>query len=274
MNRTVAREAVGVLLGVALVALGAAPMAGGEARPSTATAAEPGAVATAPASSCADCHIANVETMPAPEHFRECEMSAHGKASVGCEACHGGDATTYDAFRAHRGMLRPSDPDSPVGPGNLAATCGRCHAGPYVAYQRGPHYALLQAGRRDVPGCDDCHGSVAAHLLSPRALEAQCNSCHAAGAEHPLPEVGEQARLLLSGIDHVRGLLNQAKTMIDRVRDPARREDYREQWRQAEVPLIEATAVGHAVGALEVTERLDTAQLRAEALLQRLANPE
>ena len=224
-------------------------------------------------STCADCHVANVDRSPAPEHFREWELSAHGRAGVGCESCHGGDPSTFDSFRAHRDVLATSNPSSPTHRRNVAATCGACHAGAYLAYRRGPHFPLL-ASDVEIPTCTDCHGAVGAHLLSSRTLEARCSRCHGGDAAYPMPEIAHQARLLLEGIGHVRALLQQARPLIDRVTDATRRQQLLDAYHQAEVPLTEATDIGHGIGMLAVTERLDIAQLRAEALLELLANPD
>jgi len=252
-----------ILLASALAVASAVTVAG---------AAEPPAL-TRQSSRCADCHVANIDRAPAPGHFREWELSAHGRAGIGCESCHGGDPSTFDALRAHRDILATSDPASPTRRQNVAATCGACHAGAYLAYRRGPHFPFVAADV-NIPTCTDCHGAVGAHLLSARTLEARCSSCHGADAARPMPAVVHQARLLLDGIGHVRTLLLQARPLIDRVTDAVRRHQLLDAYHQAEVPLSEAADVAHGIGMLAVTERLDTAQLRAEALLQLLANPD
>jgi hypothetical protein len=65
---------------------------------------------------------------------------------VGCEKCHGGDATTFEPFLAHQGILNSMNPASPINRRNLSATCGTCHAGPFVAFQKSQHFALLNKG--------------------------------------------------------------------------------------------------------------------------------
>ena len=44
---------------------------------------------------------------------------------MGCEKCHGGDPTVYDAFRAHQGILGSRNPSRPVNRVNLPRTCGQ-----------------------------------------------------------------------------------------------------------------------------------------------------
>ena len=82
----------------------------------------PGSSEAQAQSSCADCHYANPD---APGHLSEWERSAHGRHAVGCEKCHGGDPTSFDAFRAHQGILDSRNPASPVNRTNLPRTCGQ-----------------------------------------------------------------------------------------------------------------------------------------------------
>ena len=225
--------------------------------------------ASAQGTRCADCHLANPD---APGHLYAWERSAHGQNNVGCEACHGGDATTFESFAAHRGILNSGNPSSPVNRKNIPRTCGTCHSGPFVAFQSSQMFALLQAGNQDVPVCTTCHSSVAAQLLSPRALEARCQKCHAADKPGSHPEFPAQGRRMLETIQEVRGLLRQAQPQIRRIRDAELRQRFEEQYRQAEVPIIEALNFGHAFRYEASEERRAVSRQRAEALLDQLAN--
>jgi hypothetical protein len=229
-------------------------------------------------SRCADCHMANVESPTvswssfAVRHLSDWEHSPHERARVGCETCHGGDATTFERFQAHQGMLNARNPASPVHPANLPRTCGTCHTGPYVAFQKSHHYELLRAGDRSVPTCSSCHGEVAANLLSPRGLQNTCTRCHGPNSAQPRPDRAVDAGILMTGVRDVRATLNEARSLIRRVKDPARRQALEEQWRQAEVPVIEAAQAGHEFVFTNIRERLATARQRADALLDTLAN--
>ena len=103
--------------------------------------------ARAQSSSCVDCHYANPD---APCHLSEWKRSAHGRHDVGCEKCHGGDPTVYDAFRAHLGSLGSRNPSSPVNRVNLPRTCGQCHPGPFVEFRKSHHYDALRECDREV----------------------------------------------------------------------------------------------------------------------------
>ncbi len=224
-------------------------------------------------SRCADCHFANPGSV-SPGHLSEWDLSSHGRQNVGCETCHGGDPRSFEPFVAHQGILARTNPASPVHPTNLPKTCGACHTGPFLAFQRSKHYELLRAGDRSAPTCATCHGEAAAFRLSPKALEAQCASCHGAGKIAPRPEYAAQARMADEGLREARALLKDARNAIGRVKDTARRASLEQAAQQAEVPIIEATQAGHQFVFDQLAERLNTARARLAALFERLANPD
>jgi hypothetical protein len=145
--------------------------------------------------------------------------------------------------------------------------------GQFVAFQDSGHFALLQEGSQDIPVCTTCHENVGARLLSPKGLAKQCSKCHEEDEIAPRPEYAVQGRQLLEGIREVRALLNEAEPLIRRVKDETRQEDLQYAYDQAEVPLIEAVLAGHSFIFERLEERLGVARRRAEALLERLANP-
>jgi len=232
--------------------------------------------AQAQTSRCANCHIANasgsVATAFAQRHLDDWEFSPHSKKSVGCEKCHGGDASTFEKFPAHQNILLSRSPASPVNRVNLPKTCGICHTGPFVSFQKSKHYALLQAGDDRGPTCSTCHGEVGAHLLPPAALEAQCNVCHGPGRAQARGDRAANAKLLMTDVSAVRASLKQADAIIRRVKDKAARAKFEEAYQQAEVPLIEARNAGHEFVFDNLKERLDRAHARVDALMEALAN--
>jgi hypothetical protein len=223
-------------------------------------------------SRCADCHFANPGATSAA-HLSEWDTGPHGRRSVGCESCHGGDPKSFEPFVAHQGILARVNPASPVHRSNMPKTCGTCHAGPFVNFQKSKHYELLRAGDRDVPTCATCHGEAAGVRLSPRALESRCSQCHGAGKVAPRPEFAANGRLALEGLRETRQMLRDARRAIERVKDPVRRKALEEDARNAEVPLIEATQAGHAFVYDQLEDRLQTARSRIAALFERLTNP-
>ncbi len=230
----------------------------------------PGATAQSN-SRCADCHFARPDA-PAPDHLQAWDRSPHGRNMVGCQKCHGGDDTTVEPFVAHRGLLSPTNPKSPVHRGNLPATCGGCHVGPFVAFQDSRHYQLLRSGDRRGPTCSTCHGEVDGRLLSAKALESRCNDCHGTGEVAPRAERAREVRQLYESLKVVREQLKLAESFVKRVTDTKRRQDLESALEQARVPMTRAINAGHRFVYDDLTESLAQAQTRAEALLSRLAN--
>jgi len=221
---------------------------------------------------CVGCHMSRPD-IRGGRHVTERDTGPHGRHDVGCEACHGGDPTTLDPLRAHRGMLHRSHPASPVGRISLPGTCGGCHAGPFTAFQKSRHYELVRAGDRDAPTCATCHGEVAGMLLSPRQLEAQCASCHGVGRVAPNNDLPVEGRLMLQGIRDARAQLKEAEALIRRINDPSRRAAFEEAALDANAPLVAATSDGHAFVFTGLQERLALARQRIAALYDRLVNP-
>ena len=223
-------------------------------------------------SRCADCHFSRSDA-PAPGHLSEWDRSAHSRNDVGCEKCHGGNATTFESVIAHQGILNSTNPASPVNPRNLPATCGACHAGPYVGFQKSQHFALLKKGDTRGPVCSTCHGAAGFQRPSARAIETQCRQCHGPSGIAPRPERAEAARTLYEALNESRDVMKSARSLVNRTRDKARRAQLDAAYQQAEVPLIQAVHAGHAFVYDDLKERLSLARQRIEALLGAIANP-
>jgi signal transduction histidine kinase len=110
-------------------------------------------------------------------------------------------------------------------------------------------------------------------LLSAKALESRCASCHGPGEVAPRAERARQARELYDGISVVREQLKLAQSFIRRVDDKTRRAQLEIAYQQAEVPLIQAIEAGHRFVYDDLRERAAVARTRTEALLKQLANP-
>lgn len=223
-------------------------------------------------SRCADCHFSRPDA-PALEHRADWDRSAHSRNNVGCEKCHGGDAATFEPLLAHRGILNSSNPASPVNRRNLSVTCGTCHVGPFVAFQKSQHFALAEKGDARVPVCTTCHGGAGSLRPSARALETECAQCHGPKQIAPRTEHAEAARTLYDALHESRDLMNTMRSLINRVSDKPRRAQLDAAYQQAEVPLIQAVHAGHQFVYNELKERLSVARQRMEAVLGQLANP-
>ncbi len=236
--------------------------------------------------SCASCHIEQAGPASSREydqvrpfgpvaiaHVDDWDRSAHRRAGVGCDACHGGRVGTYETFEAHQGILNSGNPASRVNRANLPQTCGSCHTGQYTAFQQSHHFQLLREGDRRGPTCSTCHGQVLARVLSPTRLERQCARCHGPDGIAPRPGRPEDIRLLLEGVGETRASLDAARRLLDGVRDASRRRDLEDAYQQAEVPLIQAVRAGHEFVFDNLRERLATARERVATLFEQLVNP-
>src|SRR5262245_2961537 len=233
--------------------------------------------AAAQGSHCADCHVANAPSAPlywsgfGLRHLQDYDTQPHRRTSVGCDRGHGGNPGTFEKFLGHKDILSSSSPASPVNKANLPRTCGACHTGPFVAFQKSHHFQLLKAGDSRGPTCSTCHGEVAANLLSPTGLGKQCAQCHGEGKPQARAGRVEDAELLMREVREVRAQLKEADSIIRRVKDKAVRARFEEQYQQAEVPLVEAANAAHEFVFDNLKERLGRARARTGALIDALA---
>jgi len=150
---------------------------------------KPSKVATA--TLCGSCH-SNPDRMrqyglPTGQ-LAEFRTSRHGRLLLAGNDQHA--PTCTDCHDAHT-ILRPDDARSTVYPGNIPATCGRCHEdkrlmAPYrlptdqvAQFRRSAHgVALLAEQNFAAPTCVGCHGSHSA--LPPQGSEVitVCARCH------------------------------------------------------------------------------------------------
>ena len=219
-----------------------------------------------PKSACGDCHFARPEA-PAQDHLLNWSTSPHGRNNVGCEKCHGGNPSTFESLPAHAGMLGAENVKSPVNRRNLPTTCGKCHVGPFVAFQASRHYELLESGKENGPTCSTCHETVGGSLLKAKALESRCGSCHGIAEIAPRPGRPQMARQIYEQLAALRLDFKAAQGAIKKVRDPARRAALLDAYGQAEVPLIRAVNAGHQFVYDDLREYTAVAQKRVDALL-------
>jgi hypothetical protein len=222
-------------------------------------------------SQCAECHLTRA-TAPGHGHVMDWESSAHRRSEVGCERCHGGNPAGTRVLQAHFGITNPKTVTSPLNRRNVSATCGTCHRAPYSAFQRSRHAALLKASDPSGPTCVTCHGQAAAQLLSPAAVAGECNQCHGPGKRAPRPDRAAEVRRWLARVGGVRAQLAAVKPMIDAITDRTRQQQLRDAYQQAEVPLDQAVADGHAFVFADSNQRLNLARQRVAALFQSIVS--
>lgn len=227
--------------------------------------------ARAQESRCASCHYANI-TSPRQDHLQAWDNSPHDRNNIGCEKCHGGDASTFEKTLAHRGILNSANAQSKVHRRNLPTTCGGCHVGPFVSFQDSRHYQLLQTGQDTGATCSTCHGSVDGHLLSAKSLAARCDSCHGPKGTAPRSDRAQQVRAQYEELRQVREQMKLAQSLIRKVDNTERRTQLTDEYEQAQVPLTRAINAGHKFVYDELREYLAVAQQRSAALVSKLAN--
>ncbi|MBI3564972.1 MAG: hypothetical protein HY079_07240 [Elusimicrobia bacterium] len=127
--------------------------------------------------SCVDCHRKTSGAAALAHDFKDWETSAHGRAAVACEACHGGNPLAQDKAQAHAGVLRSTDKKSPLYFTEVPETCGTCHKPELDAFKSSAHYKELHRTGQG-PNCVTCHGAMANHVIAPRDMEMTCTLCH------------------------------------------------------------------------------------------------
>jgi len=156
-----------------------------------------GAQASLPAplaeDNCVKCH--SQSTGRAEEVLRLHSSSAHGRANLSCDACHGGDPSETDKAKAHSQNFT-GKPDR----GATLAMCGACHDPQLAQFKTGRHFPEKQGIPR--LDCAECHG---AHSVGNQpetfSLGQFCVSCH--GLEY-LPPLPQQLQDLLNLSDDLR----------------------------------------------------------------------
>lgn len=229
-----------------------------------------GADQIAPQSGCADCHFSDPRS-PRRDHLESWDRSPHARANIGCEKCHGGSPHTFERFLAHSGIVSSFDAKSPVHRRNLAETCGACHAGPFVAFQKSKHSELLRSGSPNGPTCSTCHGEVDGRVLSAKALASECNECHGPAERAPRAERARLVREEYEALKIVREQMKLAQSLINRIEDKKRRAALADAYQQAEVPVQEAVDAGHQFVYADLHEFVAVARSRVEALLTDIA---
>jgi len=198
MVRMTLAAAVLVLLCLGLVeAVAAADPSASPSAPSGSTLPSvlpsPGAsLSVAPLSTCVTCHTA----IDNKQHdiTKKWNESVHGQNGIGCESCHGGDATSDEvtvAMSKANGFVGVPDRTT------IVKVCGTCHSDvermrqyqiptdQLVKYEASVHGQRLATGDTRVAICTDCHGvhdvkkaSDPTAPVYPLNVPATCASCH------------------------------------------------------------------------------------------------
>src|SRR5581483_4928662 len=223
--------------------------------------------AAQPMTRCAACHLANVSRIAGGEHVGEWQNSAHAKQAVGCHECHGGNPWAIEAAEAHRGVLGPSHPLSPVNRLNVATTCARCHARNARAFELTLHATLVDIDDRRAPVCTTCHGIMSARVPSPATLEARCATCHPPGsprASYPA-RMREALEALMAEQERAAAIEDETERLADYTTRAARLGallDVREQLKTAVAAIHRLDPLAASAETARVREKLDLLQKR------------
>jgi Cytochrome c3 len=150
-------------------------------------------------STCVDCH-SRADGI-AKEVVALSRASSH--ATIGCQGCHAGDATSDDEARAHAGNW-VGKPDH----AGVLKMCGSCHTGQLAQFQSSKHAVEKKNIAR--PNCTSCHG---VHTIgSPPesfTLSLYCAGCH--GLEY-LPALPAEFQAMLTLVDDLHDEGRRART--------------------------------------------------------------
>ncbi len=222
---------------------------------------------------CVTCHR-NITVPVALSHrYYDWHLSIHKEKGVGCEACHGGDASRDDARQAHTGMLPSSDPASRTHWKNQSETCGRCHTEIRSALAASAHQ--LRLGISEIgPACTTCHRQMAnSTVRSPQETAALCASCHNSqeGLMPPRPELVRQAEEVVLALSRANGVIIWADRLIEVAQSQrVTVTDEATDLEQARRDLREAKIQWHTFRFEPVRTQADRAFTRATAVKDRL----
>ncbi len=146
----------------------------------------------------------------AMSNYAQWKASKHAVSGVTCDRCHGGNPDAKDKDEAHKGVLRSSDPDSPIYYLNLPSTCGKCHEKQLSEFTLSKHYKKLEKVEL-APTCSTCHRPHTFDVPEAVELAKICQNCHNEdiGAD---PEVPGKAQELLKQSFELKALVNKMKS--------------------------------------------------------------
>ncbi len=179
-------------------------------------------VATMQANRCVECHR-RPETLRAFPAWARDQIThwygaVHGRVGVTCEQCHGGDPRAAKKAEAHRGVVSPRKPQSPLYFKNVAEACRRCHVQVYQQFAQSHHYEVLKADHL-APSCTTCHGfEMDMKAVTPAQLLERCVLCHSE-SRGLLPEVQTLAQNALQGIERAERAIERAGWAVEFARD-------------------------------------------------------
>lgn len=169
-----------------------------------------GAALPALGDSCEDCHSDAkffVQDKKLFTYYQDWLGSPHKAAGLTCDDCHGGDPKAPTKAGAHKGVLRVSDPESPVYYRNQPQTCGACHEQIAAAFAQSKHFKAL-LDDTDAPSCATCHRAMFKRTSFAKIAQRACATCHNPEGVTSVPLVVERADEILHRVNIIRTYLN------------------------------------------------------------------
>ncbi len=167
------------------------------------------ASAQAAENSCVDCHQQSDFFAQYPKlhkYYQQYLVSPHQQAGVTCDACHGGNAGTDSASKAHVGVLPMNDKRSTLHYQEQPDTCGQCHSDKRAQFVQSKHYAALM-DQRAAPTCSTCHPAMSSRPELRSIVLNACRNCHGEGNSEGLPLIADQAEDVFGQLNIAGGLL-------------------------------------------------------------------
>lgn len=213
---------------------------------------------------CVTCHSKLTTPYRLTNRFGEWQISLHKEKAVGCEKCHGGDASSKDAKQAHQGVQVASNPQSKLHPKNLVTTCNACHKEITDAFVQSKHYRNLTSAGLG-PSCNTCHAHMASEVIyTPEQTGKLCAGCHdSANALMPKrPEIPGKADETMQALRRANMVTLWAERLVDEAKTKkVNIGDGEKKMETVRASLTESVAAWHAFN-------LETAQTKADATFE------
>jgi hypothetical protein len=167
-----------------------------------------------------ECHADEFKGIATSAYIQWSE-SKHGLNKITCDKCHGGDPGAYYKEDAHKGIIPPTDPSSPLYYTKVPELCGQCHRKELEAFKESKHYALLET-LHQAPSCTTCHPPHKYDVRKPEEFVRFCGACHAEdGGVAPLNIPYESERVLEKTV-----LLKESLELLENRAKEAKKQGY------------------------------------------------
>lgn len=211
---------------------------------------------------CVVCHSKLMSPYSVTSRYAQWHISLHKEKAVGCEKCHGGDATSKEAKQAHLGVQLANDAKSKLHAKNLAQTCSACHREITNSFVESKHSQNLQAAGLG-PSCNTCHAHMASEVIyTPEQTAKLCASCHdSTNALMPKrPEIPDKAEEAMQAIGRANMVTLWAERLVDEAKNrKLETADYEREMKVTRAMLAEAKVTWHAFNLEIVRKKADAA---------------